>query len=793
MPRGRHRVARRSLGGTRNLLVPTAVLALVLPMTGLPAGADPIVVPPGYQAELFLDGLEVPNDLAFDPTGGLFVSETEASRVSRVGILPDGSAGDTVVVASGIADAEGLALADDGVLYVSNLDVVYRVADGVTAPFAGGFADAEGLAIDPNGDLFVADDSGPSAIRITKVEVLPGGTAGTATEVVIVPGGSAADIDFGPNGDLFVANNDDAVWMVEFGDDGTVSSLQELATFPSEPFALAFDRSGTLFVGMGQGGTIWSVQPGERPSLFASGFALVQGLAFDTSGSLYASTVFPNQIWRIALTALPVAIDIKPGAYPNSLNIDGHGVIPVAVLGSEDFDVTQIDIATLDFAGLEVKTNRFGKVQCSFEDVSGDFTYPEGAPDGYLDLVCQFVDDPDRWSPDNGTATLTGLLLPEYGGTAFSGSDEYRIVPPCRDPLGCAVYGADDPIVIGAALALTGLPDLGFGELRGVQLAVSLQEELFGRSLAVVSEDAQCSPDGGASAATALVADSSVAAVVGTTCSSSAQEAAPILTAAGFSMVSPSNTAPALTDPGTHQAGYLRVAYNDRIQAVAMAGFAHTELAAATSAVVHQDGPYAEALAVAFVQSFTDLGGTNLTVEVLDPGSPDIGGAIANVIAAGPPDLIYLLAFEPLGSEVVAEIRAQPDLAGAEIATSEGVLFPSEPTEGVYATAVAPPSGPAYDAFAAAYLAEFGEPPATFDAYAFDAANMILEAITDVGAERGSRLLIGRQELREALFATAGLEGATGTISCDAFGDCAAPQTVQLWQVQGGEFVLVAP
>ena len=367
-----------------------------------------------------------------------------------------------------------------------------------------------------------------------------------------------------------------------------------------------------------------------------------------------------------------------------------------------------------------------------------------------------------------------------------------RTVPACTDTFGCAEYGAHDPIVIGAALALTGLPDLGFGELRGTQLAVSQRGELFGRSLAVLAEDAGCSPDGGATAASALVSNPAVAAVVGTSCSGSALAAAPIITAAGYSMVSPSNTAPVLTDPSTHEAGYLRVVYNDRIQLEAMAGFARTELTAATSAIIRQDDPYTTSLAETFVAAFTDLGGTNLSVVVLDESSPDIVGAVANVIAAGPPDLIYLLAFEPLGSQVVIEVRDQPALDDTLIASSSEVIFASSDTEGVYATAVAPPSGQAYDAFVAAYQAEFGRSPATFDAYAFDAANMILDAIADVGTEHAATLLVGRQQLRDALFAT-GLEGVTGIITCDSHGDCAAPHAVQLWQVQGGEFGRVVP
>jgi len=126
--------------------------------------------------------------------------------------------------------------------------------------------------------------------------------------------------------------------------------------------------------------------------------------------------------------AISVGIDIKPGSYPNSFNINGHGVIPVAVLGSDTFDVSQIDLTTLNFQGLEVRV-KGGKnqmLQCSIEDVSGDFAYPEGAPDGYDDLVCQFEDDASLWIEGEAEATLAGSLL---DGTPFAGTDTINIVP----------------------------------------------------------------------------------------------------------------------------------------------------------------------------------------------------------------------------------------------------------------------------------------------------------------------------------------------------------------------------
>lgn len=128
-----------------------------------------------------------------------------------------------------------------------------------------------------------------------------------------------------------------------------------------------------------------------------------------------------------SVTSVPVSVDIKPGSYPNCLNINGHGVIPVAILGSANFDVTQVDPSTLQFGGLDVRVRgKNGTPQCSIEDVSGDFSSPEGLPDEYDHLVCQFVDDSATWSPDTGTASLTGEL---FDHTPIEGSDSICMVP----------------------------------------------------------------------------------------------------------------------------------------------------------------------------------------------------------------------------------------------------------------------------------------------------------------------------------------------------------------------------
>jgi YVTN family beta-propeller protein len=116
-------------------------------------------------------------------------------------------------------------------------------------------------------------------------------------------------------------------------------------------------------------------------------------------------------------SAIVVKIDVKPGSDPNCFNINGHGVVPVAILGTADFDVSNINATTLSFNGLKVRVRGKGPL-CSTEDVNED---------GHFDLVCQFEDDPDNWMVGNAMAGLTGVLADET--TIIGGIDSICIVP----------------------------------------------------------------------------------------------------------------------------------------------------------------------------------------------------------------------------------------------------------------------------------------------------------------------------------------------------------------------------
>jgi hypothetical protein len=117
-------------------------------------------------------------------------------------------------------------------------------------------------------------------------------------------------------------------------------------------------------------------------------------------------------------TWLEVSIDIKPGSYPNSINLGSAGVIPVAIFSTETFDATTIDPDTICLAGATVKlVGKSQKALCHIEDVNGD---------GLLDLVCQVLTV--DFMVEEG-ATTAELVAETYDGLTIKGQDSINIVP----------------------------------------------------------------------------------------------------------------------------------------------------------------------------------------------------------------------------------------------------------------------------------------------------------------------------------------------------------------------------
>jgi len=130
----------------------------------------------------------------------------------------------------------------------------------------------------------------------------------------------------------------------------------------------------------------------------------------DTENNIIYGEVESLSIFTVMEPVIEVTIDIKPGSYPNSINLKSKGVVPVAVLTTDDFDASTVDPVTVRFANAT-------PVRWTMKDVDGD---------GDLDLLLHFKTQELNLDENSTEATLTGNT---YDGTPIQGTDTINIVP----------------------------------------------------------------------------------------------------------------------------------------------------------------------------------------------------------------------------------------------------------------------------------------------------------------------------------------------------------------------------
>jgi len=363
----------------------------------------------------------------------------------------------------------------------------------------------------------------------------------------------------------------------------------------------------------------------------------------------------------------------------------------------------------------------------------------------------------------------------------------------CTDALGCVTVAPGDPIHFAWIQSVSGATAaLGQTNVNGGQLAIDDKgAELLGHPIQYDGEDSLCNAEGGQAAGTKISADPTVVAILGTTCSSEARSAMPLVAAAGMVMMSSSNTNPDLTNPDhpDHHDGYFRTAHNDLFQGRIAAEFAYNELGLRKAATIHDGSPYAQSLQQVFADVFKELGGTITAQEAVNVGDTDFK-PVLTTIASGAPEIIYFPIFEPEGNLMASQKCEVSGLESVAIMGADG-LFTSgfSGTAGSCAVGMYMSSpyvaGDAMAKFLEKYNAAFGEGPASgFAPHAYDAMNIFFAAIESVAVvEADGTVYIPRQALRDALYATKDFPGLTGTLSCDANGDCATGEALAVYQI----------
>ena len=370
----------------------------------------------------------------------------------------------------------------------------------------------------------------------------------------------------------------------------------------------------------------------------------------------------------------------------------------------------------------------------------------------------------------------------------------------CTDAIGCVDIPEGEPVHIAWMLPRAGGASVyGDSAIGGMGIAIAEQGQILGHDILLTGEDSECSAEGGETAAQRIAADPTIVGVIGTTCSSAMTAAMSTISEAGLTILSPSNTSPALTNPAeTYEEGYFRTAHNDLFQGAMAGRFAIEELGASTASAIHDGDPYTAGLAKAFTDEFSNLGGTVLATEAVNKGDTDMR-PVLTTIASNAPDVLFFPVFQPEGDFIAAQSVEVPGLEDTILFAADGVLVaPFAPSAGsaalgMYLSGPAL-SGPAAAAYLESYQEAEGElPPGPFGEHAYDGIRILFAAIESVAVrDDDGTLHIGRQALRDAVTATSGFDGLTGVLSCGPkelvagttyFGDCATGEALGVYQI----------
>lgn len=370
-------------------------------------------------------------------------------------------------------------LGPDDYIYVSDLtqDAVFRFnPDGsffdVYADSSDGLNKVRGIDFRDghlfvtSGDKYVAEFDGPHSRLADFID-----DGSDPADIYFLPDGRAllsdiklASINMFSSSDLFSANSKAAPGYVRlYNADGTMDidlfsitvplQIQGDTDMPGEYLNASFVSN--LITDFDPDGTV------QDQLIFDSG----RGVYRLGNGNLLVTA--PDGVWEVdAVTGVPteqesirsagfielmvreietIYLDIKPGSCPNSFNPKSQGKLPVALLGTMEFDIYMVDVETLELARADgvggsvtpnVKPN--GSLHMSYEDAGTPFDGDlcdchEMEGDGYMDLGIKFL------RPEMTDAFMLSEMMPGHelelvlsgtllDGTTFEAHDCIRIV-----------------------------------------------------------------------------------------------------------------------------------------------------------------------------------------------------------------------------------------------------------------------------------------------------------------------------------------------------------------------------
>jgi branched-chain amino acid transport system substrate-binding protein len=338
--------------------------------------------------------------------------------------------------------------------------------------------------------------------------------------------------------------------------------------------------------------------------------------------------------------------------------------------------------------------------------------------------------------------------------------------------------GGENEIVIGEFGSLTGTTaTFGISSKNGIDMAIDSINKaggVLGKQVRVIVEDDQGRPEEAQTVVTKLINSDRVVAVLGEVASSRSLAAAPVAQQNQIPMISPSSTNPKVTEIGDY---IFRVCFIDPFQGLVMAKFATNTLKVKNVAILRDiKNDYSVGLANVFIENFTKMGGTIVADESYSEGDTDFSAQLTS-LRSKRPEAIFIPGYYTEVGLIARQARSLglnvPLLGGdgwdsPRLTEIGGAALNNSYFSNHYSTQ--DPS-PVIQNFVKTYTERYGEAPDALAALAFDAANILFDAMKRAGST-------DPKAVRDALAQTRDFPGVTGRITIDAQRNAVKPAVV---------------
>lgn len=317
------------------------------------------------------------------------------------------------------------------------------------------------------------------------------------------------------------------------------------------------------------------------------------------------------------------------------------------------------------------------------------------------------------------------------------------------------------------------VPTFGVSTRDGALLAIeewNAKGGVLGMKITPIVEDSQCTPDPALNAAKKVIEQDKVRYIIGEVCSKASIPISEYANSKKVIQMSPTSTNVAVTvdSTGKTKEFIFRACFIDPFQGLVGANFAVQMGAKTAFLMIDQANDYVRGLAEAFEKTFTEKGGEIVGKESYTAEDKDFSAILAKVKQTKP-DLVYLPDYYNIVNLATKQAKEKgitvPFMGGDGWDSSDLDLKAAE--GGFYTNHYSPDStAPEVVSFLAAYGAKFKDDtgkakvPDALAALAYDATNIVLQAIKDAGADNTAKVKVALEKIR--------FDGVSGTITFDA-------------------------